>query len=218
MKNLVTVLFSPTATFAGLRERKLGWIAAFIALLVVTPIGLWLQTPLMEKTLRAALEKANSGVDIESMIRFSQQTSYITTPVITIVVVLLGALLLLFVNMIVRGEAKYGQLVTVYLYANVPVMIETILSGILARVTDADSVKDITLSAAAMLPDKTGLTFELTKLLNPFSIFALILVVIGTAVMARKPRGSVAVWIVGGWLVFKIISALVGSLAQGLAA
>lgn len=200
MKNLVKVLFSPTETFERLRNKG-GWIAAFIALAILAVINIWLQMPLVEKLQNAELEKAGAAVT-EQVVMITKLVSYIVAPISVAIAMFITALLLLLVNLVVRGEALYMQLAKVALFASVPTAISSLLAGLMIRITDADSMEDVQFSLGALVPDKQGLLYELANIVNPFRIWLLVLLIIGTAVMARKPRANIALWIIIGWLVF----------------
>lgn len=212
MKSLVTVLFSPTDTFDRLRSKG-GWVTAFIAMIILAVVNVWLQMPLLQKIQKEAMEKAGA-VQTDQAAAFTNLFSYITAPLAVAIMMFFVALLLLLVNLFVRGEATYMQLVKVSLFSSVPSVISGLLTGILIRTTGAESLQDVQLSLGAFIPDKQGIVYQLANIVNPFGIWALILMIIGTAVMARKSRASISIWIIIGWLLF----ALVGVLLAGMAA
>ncbi len=211
MKNLLTVLFSPTAAFEKLREKG-GWAAGFVAVLLLSIVSVWLIWPLTEKMMREQFAKTNTPGNIDQIINISHYTTLLGGAFGVAVKIFVVALLLLLVNLIVRGEAKYMQLVKVSTFSSVPGLISGLLTGIMARTTDASSIQDLSISLAAFISNKSGFLYGAASLLNPFSIWGLVLMIIGTAVMARKSKSSVAVWIVLGWLVFGLIGAWTGSM------
>ncbi len=210
MKNVFSVLFSPTETFTRLREKG-GWVWGFVAILVVSLIVAWLDMPLIELAAREAYEKAGME-NIDKMMKFARASSYVGVLFGAAFTVFFGAVLLLLLNLIVRGEAKYMQLVKVTTLAYVPAVISSVISGILARVTDAQSMQDIAISAGVFFTEKTGFVYHLANILNPFAIWGLVLMVIGSAVMMKRSVSTVAWWIVIVWVAFQLVGASLGSM------
>ncbi|MOA14758.1 Yip1 domain protein [compost metagenome] len=110
-------------------------------------------------------------------------------------------LLLLLLNLIVRGEGKYMQFVTIAAFAALPGMVGAILTGILINVMDAKAATDVTISLAVLLPDKSGMLFKAMSLINPFSIWTLALYIIGSSVMMNVTKKKVAAWIIIAWAI-----------------
>jgi len=219
MGNLWTVLTSPTATFERLRENRAFWLP-MIVLIVLSGIGMWLQIPALIGEMEKGL--ADSGLPAEA-VQGAQIGAQIMAVVSAGVGVLIGTflsgVLLLLVNLIVRGDAQYMQLVTVGLYAYVPVVISQLIVGILVRVTGATSVFDVALNLGTFMTEKTGVLFHTLTMVDPFAIWSLVLTVIGTAVMAQRPRKQVAKWIVAGYLLIVLVfvlTALAGEKFSGM--
>jgi hypothetical protein len=213
LKNLIKVIYAPSAAFEDLRDRKGGWVLPMFVLIAVTLLVLWLQMPLILEESKAAFAKQGITGEMPPIVEIS---SYVGGGISVVAMLFIGALLLLLVNLIVRGEAKYMQLVKVILFSSVPTMLQGLVIGALARSTEATSVKDIALNAGALFSEKSGFMYQLATLLDPFVIWGIVLMVMGTAIMARKPKATVAVWIVGGWLLFAILGFLIGNAFSGM--
>jgi hypothetical protein len=207
MNNFISVLHSPTKTFEGLRDRGGGFAVAFILLLVFTLISAYLQIPIVERMMDAQ-EIETPGVSQETLKTITILFQVIGAPIFVAAWIFILGLLFLLVNLIVRGEATYWQLVKVAVYSSIPSVINGLLTGILARNTDAQTHNDLVISAGALFSEKEGFLFGLANILNPFSIWTLAIMIIGVSVMARKSASSVAIWIGGAWLIINIIMAL----------
>lgn len=218
MGNFLGVLTQPQATFERLREKKGGWVLTLIILTALSVLSLWLQSDAMVGTVEQEFIKAEEmGQGVPDSIRdiavgSALVVGYITSALSIVMSMFVGGLLLLLVNLFVRGEAKYMQLSKVALYSYIPAAIGMLITGLIAYATGATTLYDVSLSAGAFVEDKSSMLFVLAQMLNPFSIWSLILMIIGTSVMTRKGRGSVATWIVIGWAVFTFLT-LLGSRA-----
>ncbi|GIP54180.1 MULTISPECIES: YIP1 family protein [Paenibacillus] len=211
MKNLFTIFVSPTETFQRVREKsKTAWIFPLILLMVVSTVAIYLQLPAMEQATMDALKKQGlvDPSNIDSIVASTNVVSIVTTPLSIVAMIFVGALLYVLLNLIVRGEAKYMQLVTMMSYAALPGMLGSLLAGIMVYATEAKAVTDVSISLAALVSDKTSMLYYVLTLSNPFAIWGLVLYVIGASVMMKRPRKTVGMWIVGTWLVFSLGSLL----------
>ncbi|ASS76597.1 hypothetical protein CIG75_17585 [Tumebacillus algifaecis] len=217
MGNFFGVLTQPTAAFERLRGKG-GWVLTLILLMVLSVFALWLQNDAIMGTIEQEFNKqAEQGQPIPDEIKDVALASgkfitYFSGTLGVIVTMFLGGLLLLLVNLFVRGEATYMQLSKVALYSYIPSVIGIVLTGIIAYATGATSLYDVSLSAGAFVSDKSSMAFVIAQIINPFSLWSLALMIIGTAVMTRKSRGSVALWIVIGWTIVTFLT-LIGSKA-----
>ncbi len=206
MKVIVSVLHSPKKTFEYIRENGGAFLIPFILVLIVTLGVAILQIPMIERAFEATdlSQLEGTGMDVDAFLKISIYSGVAFSVVTIAAMVFITGLLLLLVNLIVRGEAKYMQLVKVAILAYIPSLINGILTGILARVTDAQNVNDLTISLGAFLEQKEGLLFGLASMINPFTIWYIALLVIGTAVMSQRPAKSVGIWIIAGYLLISL--------------
>jgi len=214
MGNLWTVLTSPTATFERLRANRVFWVP-MIVLIVLSAFAVWLQLPALVAELEKGIAETNVPAEaLQGVQIFAQVTGVVSAAFMVPVGAFITGLLLLLVNLIVRGEAQYMQLATVGLYAYVPAVISQLIIGILVRVTGATSVYDVALNLSAFKTEKTGFLFHFLTLVDPFAIWSLVLTIIGTAVMAQRPRKKVATWIVLGYVLMCLVVLLIAAAGE----
>lgn len=210
MKNLFAIFVSPVETFQRVKEIKTAWIIPLVALILFSVILVYLQMPILEQTMLDSF-KSQQGIDpatYDALIAGSKMMSWITAPLFAAAGIFIMALLFMLLNLIVRGEAKYMQLVSLAGYAAMPGLVGGLITGIMLFVSDAKSLTDVTLSLGAFLTEKSGVLYHLLTLANPFGIWELALYVVGASVIMNRPRKTVGIWIVGVWLVFGVGSAL----------
>ncbi|MCI3921583.1 YIP1 family protein [Paenibacillus sp. TRM 82003] len=204
---LLQVLASPTRTFEKLREKG-GWVLALIVVCVLTAGAVFVQWPVMEATIVEEMEKAQAGVPAEQMdmiMTFSKYSAIGGSVIGPIFMMFFVGLLLFLLNLIVRGEGKYMQFAKVALYSGVPPLLGSLLTAAMAVALGANTIYDVTLSAGAFFPEKSGFWFTLASAaLNPFALWGLALTVIGTAVMSRRSIRTVGIWIVVVWLLIQV--------------
>ena len=204
--SIIHVIFAPRATFERIRERGGGFVIPLLVLIAVCVITFMFNIPFLEKTAEQTAAERNLDVD---MLRTTMIVSgAITAPVIASAMIFIVGLLLLLVNLIVRGDAKYFSLVKVALLSTVPGWISSLLTGVLARMSDVDDLTQVSFSLGAFMTQKEGFLYGIAQLTNPFSIWQMVLLVIGTSVMANKPSAAVGWWIIIGWVAIQSLVSL----------
>jgi len=203
MGAFLNVLHSPKQTFERIRDNGGAFLIPFILLIVISIVGAFLALPAIEKQ---AEEQAltQPEVSAETFKTVAVVSSMVMTPIMIAAGVFITGLLLMLVNLIVRGEAKYMGLVKVAILSSIPSLIHSLITGVLARTADVSNINELTISLGAFLEQKSGFLFGLASIVNPFGIWSLAIMVIGTAVMARKRTSTVAIWIIGGYLLINI--------------
>lgn len=210
LSNLLTIFVSPVDTFKRVKSSKLAWLFPFALLVIISLISMYLQMPAIEQTTLDGLkaQPSISPADYDLVIQSTRVMSWVMAPLTVAIMVFLAGVLYLLLNLIVRGEAKYMQLITMITFAMLPGMIGGLISAILVNATGAASVTDISLSLGALVADKNSMLFHLLSLINPFSLWGLALYVIGSSVMMERPRKAVGIWIIGTWLIISVGSLL----------
>lgn len=210
MRNFFTIFSSPEMTFERLKSSKLAWLICLIVLLVISFAVIYVEMPMIEQTVLDSL-KSNPQISPESydtVMDGNRTISYVVVVITSVATLFISGLLFLLLNLVVRGEAKYMQLVTVAAFASLPGMIDGVLTAILLKVTNAQAISDISISLGAFVQDKGSDLFRVLSVINPFSIWTLVLYIIGAAVMMNRPKKQVAIWIVLAWLVLSFGSLL----------
>jgi hypothetical protein len=165
--------------------------------------------PFMEQVIIDKLQEQQ--VDpalISSMVGATKISGIIMMIIMSVAGVFILGLLMMLLNLIVRGEAKYMQLVSLAAFASLPSAINGILSTILLTVTGAKELTEVSLGLGAFVADKSSSLYLWLSAINPFSIWMIILYVIGASVMMRRPTKTVGIWIVTVWVIFSVGSIL----------
>lgn len=209
MKNLFTIFVSPEATFKRVRESKTAWIFPLMALLIMTFVTIYLQMPALEKDMLKSMQGQQFDPAMQETIMATGRISaYVVGAISPVIMIFVTGLLLMLLNLVVRGEGKYMQFVSIAAFSAMPGMIGGVLTGIMVRTMEVQSAMDVSLSLGAFISDKSSQLYHLLSLANPFSIWGLVLSIIGSAVMMKRPRKTLAIWIIAAWLVFSLGSLL----------
>jgi hypothetical protein len=209
LSTMISMLHSPTKTFEYIRERGGSFAIPFITLIVIALVAMILQIPMLERAIDAQeIDLGDSGVTQETVKQFAVYGAVIMGPVLVVLSTFFLGLVLLLLNLIVRGEATYMQLAKVSLFSLIPNMISSIIIGIMSRNSDMESANDALFSMGALFEEREGFIFGLANIIDPFSLWSLAIIIIGASVMCRRPMRTVGIWISGVWLVIQLIFAL----------
>jgi len=226
------VLFSPTPTFESIARRP----DILVPLLVIAAISLVtgilvaqnvdfvaLAREAMDMQTEAAGKQAAPPEQAERAVKFMagfmKATAY-GSPVFTLVIfgIIAGVLLLAF--RMFGGEGNFKQAFSITLYAWIPMLIKGILATIVLttrdNITMIDLQNPVRSNLAFLIDFKTQpFTFALLSSIDVFTIWALVLFIIGFSVMSRLSRAKSAVIVLSFWavmLLFKVAGAALQAL------
>lgn len=209
MKNVLTIFTAPEETFKRVRESKTAWLFALAAMVVVSIVVIYMQMPSLEKEFLRQIQSQQMDAAMQDTFMATAKTSaYVMGAVLPVIMLFVTGLLLMLLNLVVRGEGKYMQFVSIAAFSALPGLVGSLITGILVMTTDVQSATDVSLSLGAFVSDKSSQMYQLLSLINPFTIWGLVLYVIGSSVIMKRPRKTVATWIIAAWLVISLGSLL----------
>lgn len=124
---------------------------------------------------------------------------------------LVEAAILALYNQISVGEARFKQLFSVAVFAGIPLIIKTVIFAGLIKTMGYKNALQVSTSLAIFSgnADSAGFFYRLLGQIELFSIWGLILLILGGAIaMKKKPRG-LAVFLGVIWLIYVVVMALV---------
>lgn len=208
---LFRVLWSPKETFESLREKG-GWVLALIVLSVLSAVVAFFQWPFVEQMLRDQFEAMPQEMPAEMIdmsLNFSKYSAWVGGAAAPALTMFFVGLLLYLLNLILRGEGTYMQFAKTSLYSYVPSLIGSLVATGLLYAADARTYYDMELTGGAFFEDKTGYAYAFAaSFLDPFGIWSLAVLIIGAAVMMRRPMKKAALWIGGAWVLIRLGSAI----------
>ncbi len=215
------IYFSPKKTFEAVKARPF-WLAPMIFLVLLgTGFYFWTSSARMNDT----LEKMRKNENLMAMPAeqrqemFDRVESQSKSPfwisvgtVVAVAYYFVVAGILFFVgNIIMGGEANYGQVLGVFVYTNFIAVPELMVQGFLAT---AKGTLNTALSLAAFLPSNMADSFAY-RLINGFDIFSIWFIsvlIIGMAAVYNFKAGKVAAWILPLWILWKVALAVLAGL------
>jgi hypothetical protein len=224
VERVVDVFVAPSKTFTDILRNAKWWLP-FVLMVIVT-LGVTVvvdkqvgfvrvaenqihQSPKQEEAL-SNLTPEQRAQRLQSMsvgYRYSSYASF----VFILIFVAIGALLYwASFNFGLGARTTYGQMFAVWMYAGLP----RILTGLLTIVTlmfggnaDAYDMKNpVGTNPAYFMPDAAPWLKAVLSFFDVIGLWVLVLLIIGTSIVAKVPRGKAAMVVVGWWVVGLLIS------------
>lgn len=230
-QRIAGVLFAPAETFRDI-ARKPDILVPLLVIVIVTYVTIFLTMPRMDWDAVAAqqeeaMRKQNPNMtdaDMERVARITKAGGTVmmyVMPALFIAWYAIIAGVLLLACRLFGGEGNYKQAFSATLYAWMPMLLAGILGTVvvLARggLIDPQAMQTLVKSNPAFLVDikEQPILFALLSSLDIFTIWLLILLVIGFAALSKLSKAKVAVIVVSLWLVTVVIK--LGMAALGAA-
>jgi hypothetical protein len=224
-ERVIDTFIAPSKTFTDILRSQIWWLPFVIVVVigygfiftVEKKVG-WDQV--LENSLKTNTSQAesisNAPADQQATIRSRMVLSYKIISYVFPAFVLLywvvaAGVMLATLNFGFGGTAKYGQLFAVFVYAALPGSIKSILSiivlfaGLGAESFNLQNPVGTNLGYY-LSPESPKWLMSLGTSIDIFTIWTVVLLVIGCSIVAKVKRGSAAVAVVGWWLLIIIIS------------
>jgi len=214
------VILAPASAFAEI-DRGARWIWPIVVTGILAIAGTLISGPAFEVAMEAGMEKARAAggeMSPETMQRMQTFTvigQAVSMPVVALLSALVGAAILFLTT---RGlRVPFKSLFRLSAYTGmVGFGLNALLGGILTRVRwnggQVETQADLYPRMGLDLLGGEGWARAFMSAVNPFSIWAAVLTVLGVAVLAKKPPGKVALPVVIGI----VLGALFGACMMGL--
>lgn len=228
-QRIIGVLFSPDATFASIAKRP-DWVLPLVLLLITSlAAGLIVAQHVdfgsaareqMEQNKNATPEQIDKGVKIAASI--GKVFTYLS-PVLSLIGLLIVAGVLLLAFRLFGGEGDFKQAFSVTCYASIPSIIKSVVTLIIlvARggIIPVTTLATLVRSNLGFLADMKAspMAFALLSSFDIFSIWFLVLLIIGFAYVSRLSRAKSAGIIISLWIVVLLFK-LIGPALQSLRA
>jgi hypothetical protein len=228
-QRIIGVLFSPDATFASIARRP-DWVLPLVLLLITSLAAGVIMAPRIDfgAATREAMEQ-NKNVSQDQVDRAVKMTTSIAkvmtylSPVLSLIGLLIIAGILLLAFRLFGGEGDYKQAFSVTCYASIPSIIKTVITLIIivakGGILPAQMLATMVRSNLGFLADmKTNpMAFALLSSIDIFSIWFLVLLIIGFAYVSRLSKAKSAVIVISLWVLVVLIK-LIGPAMQSLRA
>ena len=220
---LISVLFSPEKTFRSIAEKPT-WL---LALLITTLAPALMNAVAFTKVDVAAMltEKLGDKAELpaeqlEMMVAATKWSAPIMTGVTVVFFSLLGALVLWLIFKVIGGEFSFGRSLSVLTHSSVIVSVGFVLRTIVAAGKESISMdalerNQLLMSNLGFLAGDESSAFVRQALgaFDVFSIWSLVLMTLGYAIIANVSRAKAAAVVGVLWLVATLGGVAISSMA-----
>jgi hypothetical protein len=228
VERVVDTFIAPTRTFTDILRDQSWWLPWLLGVVVTLGFGLAVQQKIgWDKTYNnILLQSSQSQQDRLAQLPPAEQArqkaigasfvKYVfwTTPVLALIIAALAAVVLMAtLNFVLGGHAKFPQMFAVYMYATLPFIIQ----GVIAIVSifaglDADSFNlknPVGTNIGYFLPqDSPKWLIAFGTSIDVLTIWVLILLTIGSAIVGKMKKSTAAVAVWGWWLLITMVKVI----------
>ena len=225
-QRVANIFSAPSRTFEDIKRGNTSWwmpllILAVVAyaLFAVVSVKIGMQqvvdnqmhlNPTAEERLAQAPPEQREMANKISL--YATEGAFIANPVLTIAMLALGSLGLWgTINFGFGGRARYGSILAVWFYSILPSTIKSLLGMIVIFAGEAPESFNLknfapTNAGAFLNPvDTNHILYALASSLDIVTIWTLVLLGMGTAIVAGVKRGSGYIAVFGWWAIFVLI-------------
>lgn len=222
---LISVLFAPQKTFRAIADRP-SWVLAWLVAATMPALLNFVAFGKIDAVamLTAQLDKQGQSLSadqIETMASVTAWTAPLGAFVATLAITALMALLLWLVLKVVGGEFSFRSSMAVVVHAGMANVVGMALRTVVAATKDTLSIDDLQnnqllLSNLGFLAgdDASAFVKGLLGAIDVFSIWSMVLLVIGYVALGKMSRNAVTVVVVALWLVATLGGVALGAMGQ----
>lgn len=235
MQRITSIFTAPSKTFEDIKQGHKSWWMPFVILAVVgylffaaVSLKIGMQqvvdnqihlNPKQEEKM-AEIPPAQREMSMKISLYVTEGV-FIATPLLVLAVIGLGSLGLWgTINFVFGGKAKYGSIFAVWMFASLPSIVKTLLGivVIFAGVApDSFNIKNFAptnLGAFLSPTDTNAALYALATSLDVVTIWTLVLLGMGLAMVAGVKRSSGYIAVFGWWALFVILGAGIAALTS----
>ena len=208
------IIVEPVKTFQAIREDPRVLMPIVVVLAINLLLTIYFLPQIKEITEEALKQMPNMTPEqIKAALKWTGISAVIGSVAAPPLVWLIQAALLALFNQISLGAAKFKQLFAVAFFAWIPAFLGGLIKSVLMAMMGVKQAMAISTSLALILPRSTnsGFWFVLLSKIDFFSIWSLILLVLGGSIAMQKDGKKLALYIFGLWLVYIVLTALLAA-------
>jgi hypothetical protein len=224
VRRVIAAFVSPTELFEDVR-RHTSWWPAFLLLVIGSLLfcfavqkqvgwprtydAILRQTPRQEAQI-SQMQPAQAASAKAMGTKITEASAWGSPVIILLTTAIASAVLLGTLNFAFGGKARYGEVFSVYMYAMVPMFLHSVLA-VTALFAGLDSGAFLITNPVGsnagyyLAPDTWKWIQAIATSFDIFTIWMLVLLVIGCSIVARVSRGMAATAVVGWWVLLLIV-------------
>jgi hypothetical protein len=219
VERVVDTYVAPTKTFTDIRRNSSWWLPFLLSLLVgllfVTSVDRRIgfdqvaqaninRSPSTQQRM-ATMNDAQRGTIVHMIARSIRIFSYATPLVLLIIALICAGVLMMSFNLGLGAKASFSQYLAIWFYASLPFVIKSLLAAITIFAGGASDQFDmrnpVGTNIGWYLSSDTPVWLKaLLSSADLFTIWVVLLLILGCAIVTRVKRSSAAIVIIGWWI------------------
>lgn len=208
------IIIEPVKTFQDVCKDPWILIPAAAVLAINLVLTIWF-LPQIKEIAGEAMNQAQtmSAEQVQAALKWTGIAALIGSVAVPPLTWLIQAALLALFNQFSLGAAKFKQLFAVAFYAWIPAFLGGLIKSAFMAVMGVKKAMAFSTSLALLLPRSvdSGFWYIFLSKIDFFNVWSLILLVLGGSVAMQKDGKKLALYIFGIWLVFIVLTALLGA-------
>lgn len=206
-------LFAPAETFEKAARRPV-WLVPLIIYVLLSIAGTVMVMPKLdfESAVRAQLEKSGQEIDekqLEMIISIQKPIVYVSSVVMIPIAILIIAAVHMGGFRAFGGGGSFGQYFSVTVLAWMPLLVQSLIGQVVILTRKSISVEQLQTAVMSNLgfltsPIDNPARFALLSSIDVFSIWVIVLLVIGFRIVSKLPRAQAIGIVVVFWLIYVI--------------
>jgi hypothetical protein len=229
MQRVVSTFTAPSKTFEDIKRGNRSWWMPWLIMVVVgylffaavyTKVGMQTVVDNQSKLMSESQQEKMAQMPPEQRAMTAKWTLYVTegifiaSPIFVLVAAAIVALVLWgTINFVFGGKASFGAVFALWFFANLPSIFKSLLGVVVIYVSntpEAFNIKNFApTNVAAFLPvmETNKAVYALCSSLDIITIWSLILMGMGIAIVAGVKRSSGYIAVFGWWAIIVLVGA-----------
>lgn len=211
VKRFGKVLASPREAFEAIsQDPRILWPGIIITVLtLITTLIILPET--REYSEQILVSQGNSPDQIALAMKFVTPSAVIGSLLSMPLMWLVLAAVLHIYKMLSVGEARFKQLYAVAIFSTLPLTIKSIITSGLVKIMGYKAAIQVNASLALLFMnlDTSNFFYRLLMQIELFSIWGLVLLIIGGSIVMKKRSKGLAIYLGTLWVVFAVATALI---------
>lgn len=224
---MIGALFAPAETFGKVAQRPV-WVVPLIVYVLLSVVGTVMVMPKIdfESAVRAELEKSGQEIDdkqleliisIQKPFVYAASVFFIPFAIAVIAAVHMGGFRAF------GGEGRFAQYFAVTTFAWMPLLVQSIVGQVVIMTRKSISVEQLQTAVVSNLgfltsPIDNPAQFTLLSSIDIFSLWVMLLLVIGFGIVSKLPRAQSIGIVVAFWLIYVIGKTGMAAIGQAMRA
>ena len=216
---ILRVFYAPSETFEAVAEQRSAadWLVPTIVVALAIFFSTYLTSPIYVAEMMEQMREqvpAEQGGEMENTATAIRISGLIAAPVMTFVMLFIGAAIYLLVGKLLGGLLGYGHCLALVAYTSLIAILQHVVKTPLVL---ANETMDVQIGLGMFLSEEARKSFggALLSLIDPFIVWMIVIAGLGLSIVGQIERSRAYAGVAAITLIFLAIGAFFGTLNPG---